>query len=64
VARKKIFTITITVEPDTLSEDAREWNCEGFFNLLDNLVRDGLAHAEPNLKYNDVKVTMQNEGDN
>ena len=59
VASKKVFTVTLTVDPDTLSEDAKEWNCEGIFNLLDNLVRDGLAHAEPNLSYNDIRVTME-----
>ena len=63
VASKKVFTVTLTVDPDQLSPDAREWNCEGFFNLLENLIRDGLAHAEPNLEYKDVRVTMNNEGE-
>ena len=46
VASKKVFTVTLTVDPDQLSPDAREWNCEGFFNLLENLIRDERAHEE------------------
>jgi len=45
----KQITITFSVNPDTLSEDAKEDNLEGFHNLLQNLILDGLEHAEPHV---------------
>ena len=56
---KKLFTISLVVDPAQLSEDALEWNMEGFFNLLDTLMRDGLAHAEPKLDLKTIKVCME-----
>ena len=64
MARRKIFTFTLTVDPDMLSEDAKEWNCEGFFALLENLIVDGLQHMEPKVDTKQIVVTMNNEGDN
>jgi hypothetical protein len=52
------------VDPDMLSEDAKEWNCEGFFALLENLIVDGLQHMEPKVDTKQIVVTMNNEGDN
>jgi hypothetical protein len=59
VASKKLFTITLTVDPEQCSEDALEWGMEGFFNLLDNIVRDGIEHAEPRVVIRDLRVSME-----
>jgi hypothetical protein len=58
VANLKQITITFVVDPNTLSEDAREDNLEGFHALLDNLIHDGLEHAEPNGQFGNFRIIM------
>ena len=58
----KQFTITIDVDPDTMSADGKHYNFEGFLCLLDNLVRDGLAHAEPALQITRVVTSVPGDG--
>jgi hypothetical protein len=54
-------TITFEIDSTTLSEDARENHFEGFHCLLDNVVRDGMEHAEPKTKLENVRILIEDK---
>lgn len=61
MANQKKFTITFVVETDKISDDGKEDNYEGFINLLDNLLEDGMQHAEPQVKLHYKKILMEDK---